>query len=159
MNNEERSIFISGNTDLSEKQFIQYYLPLLKTLIDDETVTFRLADDTECSKMCIKTFEQFLKNKKRVIIYSTQRQIPTNIPSGYNFIGGFKTMEERDAAMTITSDSDIHIILSGKGRTSVEKNLIRRNTPEYPYAKYIATGYREFWTEIFNNIAQNVQSE
>ena len=39
-NNEYKSIFISGNNDLSEKQFIQYYLPIITELIKDDNIYF-----------------------------------------------------------------------------------------------------------------------
>lgn len=160
MSKEQTAVFISGNNDLTEKQFIQYYLPILKMMIDDENTVFRISDDTECSNLCIKTFEQFLKNKKRVIIYSTSKLPPKDLPSGYGFIGGFLTMEERDAAMTITSDTDLHIVLQGEGKSSVTKNILRRYTPEYNYAKFIATGQKEFWQVIFSDISENnVQSK
>ena len=50
-NNEYKSIFISGNNDLSEKKFIEYYLPIITELAKDDNIYFNISDDDGCSEM------------------------------------------------------------------------------------------------------------
>ena len=65
-------------------------------------------------------------------------------------IVGFKTLEERDAAMTLLSNKDLHVILSGTGKSAVEKNILRRVTPKYDYEKFNTNEYNVmFWKDLF----------
>lgn len=66
--NNIKSVFISGNLDLSDKQFIQYYLPIITELVKDENIC-RTSDDDGCSEMVQVTFNKLVKDKFKVSVY------------------------------------------------------------------------------------------
>lgn len=156
-NNEYKSIFISGNNDLSEKQFIQYYLPIITELIKDDNIYFNISDDDGCSEMTQILLNSNIKNKNKVSVYCIGDTPKHYVSDRFLCFSGFKTIEERNAAMTFASNMDLHVILPGKGRSSVEDNLCRRNEPEYNYIKHYINGKTEFWQMFFQS--ENLDEE
>lgn len=156
-NNEYKSIFISGNNDLSEKQFIQYYLPIITELIKDNNIYFNISDDDGCSEMTQVLLNNLLKDKFKVSVYCIGNNPKHFVSSEFLCFTGFKTIEERNAAMTFASNIDLHIIISGKGRSAIEDNLCRRNEPEYNYIKHYINGNTEFWQMFFQS--ENLEEE
>ena len=147
--NDHKIIFISGNTDLEEKKFITYYLPVLTELAKDPNTLFALSDDAGCAEMCQVYLNQVLEDKTRVTVYCVGNK-PTNYLNGeFVLVSDFVTKEERDAAMTAISNMDFHIILSGHGKTACGHNIIRRNSPEYDFLKYLLKGNTMFWNTLF----------
>ena len=52
--------------------------------------------------------------------------------------------------MTLLSNKDLHVILSGTGKSAVEKNILRRVTPKYDYEKFNTPEYNVmFWKDLF----------
>ena len=160
-NNEYKSIFISGNNDLSEKQFIQYYLPIITELIKDDNIYFNISDDDGCSEMTQILLNSNIKNKNKVSVYCIGDTPKHYVSDRFLCFSGFKTIEERNAAMTFASNMDLHVILPGKGRSSVEDNLCRRNEPEYNYIKHYINGKTEFWQMFFQseNLDEEINGE
>ena len=114
-NKEKVSVFISGNRDLSEKDFITYYLPYLHELISNDNVIFNISDDEGCSEFCQVYLNKVLTDKSRVTIFG-MGETPTHYLSDeFLYFGNFTTLEERNAAMTACSGIYFHIILDGKG--------------------------------------------
>lgn len=150
--NEEtsRSVFISGNLDLSDKKFIQYYMPIITELSENENVYFNISDDIGCSEMVQVLLKGVLKNKNNVNIYCIGDKPKIYLDDAFLCFSGFKTLEERNAAMTFATDMDLHIVLPGKGKSAVKDNLCRRNEPEYNYIKHYVTGKTEFWQMFFS---------
>ena len=136
-NKEKVSVFISGNRDLSEKDFITYYLPYLHELISNDNVIFNISDDEGCSEFCQVYLNKVLTDKSRVTIFGMEETPTHYLSEEFLYFGNFTTLEERNAAMTVCSGIDLHIILDGKGTSEVQKNLIRRFTPKYDYMKYL----------------------
>ena len=148
---EYKSIFISGNTDLSEKQFIQYYLPVITELAKEDDIYFNISDESGCSEMVQVYLNKTLKDRNKVNIYCVGDKPQHYLSENFLCFNGFKTLEERNAAMTFASNMDLHIIIPGKGRSAIEDNLCRRNEPEYNYIKHYINGKTEFWQMFFGN--------
>lgn len=144
-------IFISGNTDISEKDFMQYYLPVLAELSkSEEKIYYVLSDDEGCAEITQLFLKSNLKDKSVVSIFGCGIDPNIYIDPDFVYVGGFKTLEERDAAMTLLSNKDLHVILSGTGKSAVEKNILRRVTPKYDYEKFNTNEYNVmFWKDIF----------
>jgi len=149
--NNIKSVFISGNLDLTDKQFIQYYLPIITELVKDENIYFNVSDDDGCSEMTQVLLNKLLEKKSRVSVYCVGGNPKHFVSSEFVCFTGFKTLEERNAAMTFASNMDLHVILPGKGRSSIEDNLCRRNEPEYNYLKHYINGNAGFWQMFFGN--------
>ena len=156
-NNEYKSIFISGNNDLSEKQFIQYYLPIITELIKDDNIYFNISDDDGCSEMTQILLNSNIKNKNKVSVYCIGDTPKHYVSDRFLCFSGFKTIEERNAAMTFASTTDLHVIIPGKGNSAVKDNLCRRNEPEYNYIKHYINGKTEFWQMFFQS--ENLDEE
>ena len=156
-NNEYKSIFISGNNDLSEKQFIQYYLPIITELIKDDNIYFNISDDDGCSEMTQILLNNNIKNKNKVSVYCIGDTPKHYVSDRFLCFSGFKTIEERNAAMTFASTTDLHVIIPGKGNSAVKDNLCRRNEPEYNYMKHFINGNIGFWQMFFQS--ENLDEE
>lgn len=158
---EYKSIFISGNTDLSEKQFIQYYLPTLTELVKDDNIYFNISDETGCSEMVQVYLNKTLKDRNKVNIYCIGDKPKVYLSENFLCFNGFKTLEERNAAMTHASNIDLHVILPGKNNSAVRDNLCRRNEPEYDFMKYFLNGNTGFWQMFYegDNVEEVVNEE
>src|SRR5574344_25421 len=130
-NKNKNVVFISGNTHLDEKRFITYYIPTLKVLVEQDDCLFNISDDDGVSAMCQAVFNSALKDKTRVNVFGCKTKPKNYANSDFFYIGGFKTTEERDAALSATSNLDLHLVFNGKGVTLVKNNIIRRNTTEF----------------------------
>lgn len=128
------TMFVSGHIDITQDEFDAFYVPTLEWAAD-EGASFVVGDAPGCDLMT----QQWLHCD------NAQRQglgIPTNEVTvchmlevaRYNFgsnrstIGGFKSDEERDAAMTAISDADIAWVRPNKNKrnSGTAKNLARR---------------------------------
>ena len=155
--NNIKSVFISGNLDLSDKQFIQYYLPIITELAKEDNIYFNVSDDDGCSEMVQILLNNLLKDKFKVSVYCVGDNPKHFVCSDFLCFTGFRTLEERNAAMTFASTTDLHIILPGKGNSAVKDNLCRRNEPEYNYIKHYINGNTGFWQMFFQseNLEEN----
>lgn len=149
-NNQKNSVFISGNIDLNEKLFIQYYMPYLTELVKDENTYFNISDDSGCSEMVQVLLDKTVTDKSRINIFCIGEYPRIKVSEESVCFWGFKTLEERNAAMTLSSNLDLHIIFPGKGKSMVEKNLNRRYSPHYDYFKHYVNGNTQFWQMFFN---------
>ncbi len=144
-------VFISGNTDLSDKKYMQYYYyPMAMLLQHDKPIHFVLSDDDGCAAFTQMLLKQHLKENQTVSIFGCGEDPVNYMDQRFVYVGGFATLEERDAAMTFISNKDLHVVLEGQGRSAVEHNITRRVTPEYDYSKY-ATSNVIFWKPLFDS--------
>lgn len=150
-NQNIKSVFISGNLDLSDKQFMQYYMPILTELAKEDFVYFNLSDDEGCSEMSQILLNKLLIDRNRVTIYCIGDTPKHYVSENFVCFHGFKTLEERNAAMTLASNNDLHVILPGKGSSSIKDNLCRRNEPLYNYMKHYIKGNTRFWQIFFQS--------
>ena len=120
--------FISGHGDLTEKEFVTHYVPLIDDALEGregyEVKEFVVGDFKGADLMA----QAYLNTKRdiKVTVYhmfDTPRHNPYNFPT----IGGFGNDEERDAAMTLASTRDIVWIRTGKETSGTAKNALRRS--------------------------------
>ena len=148
-------VFVSGNTDINEKDFMNFYYPILSDLLQNQkNLYFVLSDDEGCAEITQLLIKTNLKEKKNVSIFGMGEDPKVYIDQDFVYVGGFKTLEERDAAMTMLSNMDLHIVLEGKGRSAVEHNILRRNEPKYDYDKFILSN-TPFWSTIYKKEQTN----
>ena len=148
-------VFISGNTDISEKDYMQYYMPLLQALQQvEDKIYYVMSDDTGAAELTQMFLSKALKDKTVVSIFGTGETPNMYLDKDYIYIGGFKTLEERDAAMTVSSNKDLHIVLGGKGNGAIKNNICRRLTPKYDYKKFLSAKYNiVFWSILFGLVS------
>jgi len=145
------TVFVSGHLDLKWEEFEEHYAPLLREAAD-RGCSFVVGDAPGCDYQA----QRFLKDeckvpKDRVTVYhmleyprhsygsgygtndpntrEVLRSRPATARGGYPLCGGFKSDEERDAAMTLASDADIAWVRpSGSKRhgSGTKNNLERR---------------------------------
>lgn len=123
MNEKRKVIFVSGHLDLTPEEFQEHYVPRLEAAIK-EHCRFVVGDAPGCDAMTQKFL--FDHGTPRRLFHMLEE--PRNNYSGGGALnGGFKTDEERDAAMTAASDDDIAWVRPGKRRNNgTTKNLERR---------------------------------
>lgn len=128
--------FISGHLNLSKEEFETHYQPLMDKAIQESNVAFVVGDARGCDAMAQDYLYQCSISTVTIFhLFHT----PRNNVHGYAAKGGFRTDEERDAAMTQASDADIlwirplasqKALLGKKFRanhsTGTEKNKLRR---------------------------------
>lgn len=113
--------FISGHGDLTQDEFDTHYRPYIDKAIA-EGASFLVGDYTGCAKMS----QMYLRHKgvENVTIYHMFWMPRYSL--GYPMLGGFKSDNERDTAMTNISDEDIAWVRPGKERSGTAKNKSRR---------------------------------
>jgi len=95
--------FVSGSPDITYKEFNKQYIPLLNKGLF-ENATFIVSDLSGVDSMT----QQYLIGKtNKVIVFHTgdNPKILANI--FYKTEGGYKSSEEKEAAMLLSSDADI----------------------------------------------------
>ena len=150
-------VFVSGNTDISEKDYMQYYMPLLQALQQvEDKIYYVMSDDTGAAELTQMFLSKALKDKTVVSIFGTGETPNMYLDKDYIYIGGFKTLEERDAAMTVSSNKDLHIVLGGKGNGAIKNNICRRLTPKYDYKKFLSAKHNiVFWSILFGLVSSD----
>jgi len=120
--------FISGHRDITQAEFDEYY----KTAIDKvimlyDNCEFVVGDYHGVDIMA----QQYLKIKdienKRITVYHMFDKPRNLATSEFNIKGGYKSDEERDAAMTNASDFDIAWFRKGKENSGTAQNIMRRH--------------------------------
>jgi hypothetical protein len=118
-----RTYFISGHRDITEDEFIQHYEPILWEKINEPDVKFVVGDCQGADTMA----QKYLKSmgmKNEVTVYHMFEDPRHN--SGFGLIGGFNSDDERDFAMTESSDKDIAWVKPGRERSGTQQNINRR---------------------------------
>lgn len=130
--------FISGHRDLSYEDFEKYYIPEIdKIMRYDIAPKFIVGDCCGVDKFAMDYIYRNIEYDGELEIYhmyKTPRNTPLNIPieeiyntSDICFIGGFKSDEERDSAMTKASDCDIAFIKDNRWNSGTAQNIKRRH--------------------------------
>jgi hypothetical protein len=112
--------FISGHLDLTQEEFQTHYVPLLREAISMGD-SFIVGDARGTDAMA----QEFLAKLSASVIVYHMFELPRN-NCGFEVIGGFRTDQERDEAMTKNSDADIAWIRPGREKSGTAKNLLRR---------------------------------
>lgn len=126
--------FISGHRDLSYEDFKLYYKPAIDNVIgNDEEPVFIVGDCDGVDKFAM---DYIFRNYITPLIIYHMFDTPRNIPEGLSensdsegvfFYGGFTSDEERDSAMTKTSDCDIAFIKDCRWDSGTAQNIKRRH--------------------------------
>lgn len=126
------TFFISGHRDITEEEFNKHYVETLVDLLDFYDAfgecKFVVGDYIGVDEKAQKWLAENLPENEhhRVTVYHMGKE-PMNLASTkFNTKGGFKTDEERDAAMTKHSDEDIAFVRKGKRDSGTAQNIVRR---------------------------------
>jgi hypothetical protein len=117
--------FVSGHRNVTEEEFKEHYVPKLNKGINEGAV-FVMGDYYGVDQMA----QKFLVSKNypwsRIRVYH-MLESPRCCEKECEFtIGGFKSDEERDDAMTFASTDDIAWVRPGKESSGTAQNLARR---------------------------------
>lgn len=138
-----RTVFVSGHMDLTPEEFRAHYVPRLHELVQARCV-FVCGDAPGCDHMVQRWFaDSFPLGGAPLTVYhmlhaprphrepyvgpfnSTPMPFPVDV---YPLVGGFRSDEERDAAMTGASDEDLAWVRQDRRsrRSGTQANLDRR---------------------------------
>ncbi len=119
-----KTAFVSGHLTITEDEFYDYYgTPITAALANNHK--FVVGDARGLDSIVQKyLFEVGVKDVTVYHMFDKPRNNKYNFPT----IGGFKSDEERDAAMTAASDYDIAWVRPGRENSGTAKNLMRRTT-------------------------------
>lgn len=128
LKDRDHTYFISGHRDITEEEFDLCYVPALMSVSDDYNSRFVVGDYYGVDIMAQNYLVDILGvGPDRITVYH-MLEAPRNInPKITNTKGGFLTDEERDAAMTEASFSDIAFVRKGKETSGTAQNIIRRH--------------------------------
>lgn len=114
--------FVSGHRDVTVAEFEEHYKPLLfKAMAEGHKIVvgdYQGADHRAQSFLAYHGYEN-------VLVYHMFLK-PRYFVNGFNTLGGFKSDEDRDSAMTYASDYDIAWVRPGKENSGTAINLRRR---------------------------------
>ena len=114
--------FVSGHLDISADEFAKHYIPKLRLAVTEEA-TFVVGDAAGVDKLA--QIWLYVNCPERVTVYHMLDK-PRNYVGFFPKVGGFKSDDERDAAMTSNSDADIAWVRPGKEKSGTANNLARR---------------------------------
>lgn len=119
--------FISGHRDISKEEFNQLYVPAINEALRDQDVKFVVGDYEGVDIMAQEYLSKVADLKHSQVTVYHMFSLPRNFYSPkFNTKGGYKTDEERDAAMTRESDRDIAFVRRGKRNSGTAQNIVRR---------------------------------
>ena len=123
--------FISGHGWLSKKKFEEYYVPVLERILEHDMADHEwvVGDFKGVDIMA----QQWLVDHGQAQFMTVYHMFdkPRNLATGCEYycdiktVGGFKSDEERDAAMTANSDFDIAFVF--RANSGTERNIKRRH--------------------------------
>ena len=115
--------YISGHLDLTSAEFDEHYLrPIREALLRDDQF---IIGDARGTDTIAQGYLKFVAKNEVVTVYHMFDK-PRNNVGNFKTVGGFKSDEERDAAMTAASDYDIAWVRPGRENSGTAKNLARR---------------------------------
>lgn len=122
-----KTYFISGHRNITESEFEKYKNTLSEILKEIPDAKFVVGDykgvDTMCQNYLLDELEI---NPLQITVYHMFEK-PRNVnPKVINFVGGFETDEERDAAMTANSLKDIAFVRNHTELSGTAQNILRR---------------------------------
>ena len=108
-NEKSKTAFISGHLDLSQEEFNQYYKSKIDKAIQ-QNHSFVIGDAKGADSMTQKYLINLVP-KNQVKVYHMYNK-PLNNKGKYVTVGGFKSHNKKDSAMTKNSDYDIAYVRS-----------------------------------------------
>ena len=123
-----KTYFISGHRDITNEEFEINYQPVLNNVVSEvEDCLFVVGDYQGVDIMAQNYLIEVLQvDPSRITVYHMLEK-PRNINEKIkNTIGGFKTDEERDKAMTNASFEDIAFVRDNTKISGTAQNILRR---------------------------------
>lgn len=126
--------FVSGHRDLSYDDFVKHYIPIINKVIDTDTNAKFVVGD--CDGVDKFAMDYILNACDYPLTIFHMFNTPRNVPEGMGtvpdaeevyFVGGFKSDEERDSAMTKASDFDIAFVKDNRWNSRTMQNIKRRH--------------------------------
>lgn len=118
--------FISGHLDITQEEFSAYYVPAIRAVVDKyPTCNFVVGDSRGADVMAQRFLHALDLDHERVRVYHMY-DAPLNNPHSYKTVGGFKSHNSKDAAMTSASQFDIAWVRPGRESSGTLRNLERR---------------------------------
>lgn len=114
-------VHVSGHVKISAAEFTEHYLPKLLEHCQ-QSDEFVVGDARGVDTLA----QHWLKEHGAKVTVYHMFDSPRN-NAGFPTQGGFTSDEERDAAMTAVSDTDIAWVRPGKENSGTAKNLLRRS--------------------------------
>jgi len=116
--------FISGHRNITEEEFRDKYISKINYVLENDANSSFVIGDYYGVDIMAQTYLVEAHLADRVTVYHMFDK-PRNLAKGIiKTVGGFKSDEERDSAMTNNSDFDILYIDHSPSGT--EQNLLRR---------------------------------
>ncbi len=112
--------FISGHLDITEEEFREHYQPLIDNAHEADS-SFVVGD---AGGLDTRAQQYLSKIGANVVVYHMFDSPRNNV--GFPTCGGFKSDNERDTAMTNSSDVDIAWVRPGREKSGTAKNIKRR---------------------------------
>lgn len=129
---KQRTYFISGHRNITEKQFEKYKQEIVNILEFNPDSVFVMGDYDGVDIMAQNfLLDELNVDPSKVYVYH-MHEFPRNVnPKVINLVGGFESDEERDSAMTYNSGFDIafvsdHTKLSGTAQNILRRDLLNR---------------------------------
>lgn len=129
LNTINNTYFISGHRDITDEEFEMNYQEYLNYVIsENQECNFVVGDCDGVDIMAQNYLIDVLQiDPSRITVYH-MLESPRNInPKITNKIGGFKSDDERDTAMTKASFQDIAFVRTNKKISGTAENILRRH--------------------------------
>lgn len=114
--------FVSGHLDITEEEFCRHYAGRIE-MAAQSGASFVVGDARGTDLRAQRLLSGL--GCARVTIYH-MLEAPRHRVGGYPVVGGFKSDEDRDAAMTAASTCDIAWVRPGREGSGTARNLARR---------------------------------
>ena len=124
-----KTYFISGHRDITDIEFESYYQPMINYALNETNdAKFVVGDYYGVDIMAQNYLIDILGvEPERITVYH-MLEAPRNFnPKITKFVGGFKTDDERDEAMTKASFKDIAMVRDCKKLSGTGQNILRRH--------------------------------
>ena len=127
-NDKLKTYFISGHRDISDMEFEAYYQTMINyALSETSDAKFVVGDYYGADIMAQNYLIDILGiEPERITVYHMLENPRNFNPKITNFVGGFKTDDERDEAMTKASFKDIAMVRDCNKLSGTGKNILRR---------------------------------
>ena len=153
-----RVVFVSGHLDLTQDEFQQHYAPKLHEAAE-AGCAFVVGDAPGCDMMT----QLWLLGYSKIVQFQRHQSLMPGFVTVYHMLerprnyaglghlrGGFSNDEDRDAAMTAASDTDIAWVRptgSKKHSSGTAKNLRRRDSVRHEQDREARKHYPRFSVE------------
>lgn len=120
-----RIVFVSGHLDVSDAEFAEHYAPALERALA-AGAAFVVGDARGADRMAQRWLSE---HRALVVVVFHMFESPRFNEGGFLLRGGFRSDDERDAAMTSASTEDLAWVRPGREKSGTAKNLARRRVP------------------------------